>query len=63
MKKYYSVKIKRTNEDDRTVTEQYIVEAVSVTDAEVVIVKHLQGYHFEVKAVTETKIVDVVLND
>ena len=42
-------------------TEQYLIDAVSVTDAEVIITKELssQSLDFEVKSVTASKILSV----
>ena len=60
---YYIAKVKVHHEDDKgrvkKVTEQYLVDAVSVTDAEVKVVEEFQGSNleFEVTAVIETKIV------
>jgi hypothetical protein len=63
---YYIAKVKVHHEDDKgrvkKVTEQYLVDAVSVTDAEVKVVEEFQGSNleFEVTAVIETKIVKVI---
>ena len=63
---YYIAKVKVHHEDDKgrvkKVTEQYLVDAVSVTDAEVKVVEEFQGSNleFEVTAVIETKVVKVI---
>jgi hypothetical protein len=63
---YYIVKVKVHHEDDKgkvkKVTEQYLVDAVSVTDAEVKVTKEFFGLsiEFEVSAVIETKLVKVI---
>jgi hypothetical protein len=63
---YYIVKVKVHHEDDKgkvkKVTEQYLVDAVSVTDAEVKVTKEFFGssIEFEVSAVIETKLVKVI---
>jgi len=63
---YYIAKVKVHHEDDKgkvkKVTEQYLVDAVSVTDAEVKVVEEFEGssLEFEVTAVIETKLVKVI---
>jgi hypothetical protein len=63
---YYIAKVKVHHQDDKgrvkKVTEQYLVDAVSVTDAEVKVVEEFQGSNleFEVTAVIETKVVKVI---
>lgn len=63
---YYIAKVKVHHEDDKgkvkKVTEQYLVDAVSVTDAEVKVVEEFEGSNleFEVTAVIETKLVKVI---
>jgi hypothetical protein len=63
---YYIAKVKVHHEDDKgrvkKVTEQYLVDAVSVTDAEVKVVEEFDGssVEFEVTAVIETKLVKVI---
>jgi hypothetical protein len=63
---YYIAKVKVHHEDDKgkikKVTEQYLVNAVSVTDAEVKVVEEFDGSNleFEVTAVIETKLVKVI---
>lgn len=46
----------------KTIKEEYLVEAVSVTDAETKVYKHFDGTlnTFEVTAVTQTKILEVI---
>ena len=64
--KYYIAKVKVTHVDDKgrvkKLTEQYVVNAVSVTDAETKVVKDFEnsGIEFEVGSVIETKIIKVI---
>jgi hypothetical protein len=63
---YYIAKVKVHHEDDKgrvkKVTEQYIVDAVSVTDAEAKVVTEFEGSNleYEVNAVIETKVIKVI---
>lgn len=66
---YYTAKVQLTQEIDtpkgvkeKKVTEMYLVEALSVTEAEAKVVKDFQGYNFdfEVKAVTASKIIKIL---
>jgi hypothetical protein len=62
---WYSTKVKVTVDNGKTTkkeTEQYLVNAVSVTDAEVKIngLFKNSNLEFEVASVTATKIVDVI---
>ena len=63
---YYIAKVKVHHTDDKgrvkKVTEQYLVNAVSVTDAEAKVVADFEGSNleYEVTAVMETKIVSVI---
>jgi hypothetical protein len=66
---YYTAKIQLTDEVDtpkgvkiKKVTETYLVEAMSVTEAEAKVVKDFTGYtfDFEVKSVTASKIVKIL---
>ena len=62
---YYVTKVSVSHTDPNSgkvkkVTEQYLVDAVSVTDAEVICTQALQGEEFEVKSVTASKIISVL---
>jgi hypothetical protein len=62
---YYVVKVKVNHEDakgrTKKLTEQYMVYAVSITDAEAKIVTEFGlGTEFEVSSVIETKIIKVI---
>ena len=63
---YYIAKVKVHHEDDKgrvkKVTEQYLVNAVSVTDAEAKVVQDFEGSNleYEVTKVSETKILKVI---
>lgn len=64
--KYYQVKVASKVEDPKTGKIKneytlYLVDAVSVTDAEATITGHLEGTgFFEVKSVSESPIFEVV---
>ena len=63
---YYITKVKIRHEDEngkmKKTIESYLVDAVSVTDAEVKVVKDFEGIsmEYEVSAVSETKIIKVI---
>lgn len=64
---FYTAKVKVQSEDEKTekvksVTEQYLVEAESVTDAEAAIYKRFEGWNLEFKviAVSKSNILEVV---
>jgi hypothetical protein len=66
---YYTAKVQLTQEFDtpkgtkeKKVTETYLVEALSVTEAEAKVVKDFLGYNFdfEVKAVNASKIIKIL---
>ena len=65
---YYLVKVKVETDNGngkiKKNTEQYLVKAVSVTDAEAHITSFLQSspLEFEVSSVTQTKILNVIGN-
>ena len=64
--RYYIVKVKIRHEDEngkmKKTIESYLVDAESVTDAEVKVVKDFEGIsmEYEVSAVSETKIIKVI---
>ena len=67
MSKFFQVKVQFTTEDDKGKTKKqnilYLVDSMSVTEAEVKITKYLTDLHekdFEVKAASESPIYDVV---
>lgn len=47
---------------EKKVTETYLVDAMSVTEAEAKVVKDFEGYNFdfEVKGVNQSKIVKII---
>lgn len=63
---FYQVTVQREEETSsgrlKKVKDNYIVHAVSVTDAEVKATEHCTGhmYDFEVIAVKQTNIVDII---
>jgi hypothetical protein len=54
--------VEQPNGKIKKVSETYLVEAVSVTDAEAKLYKHLENEPFDwaVKSVSETKILEVI---
>jgi hypothetical protein len=66
---YYTAKVQITDEVDtpkgvkmKKSTETYLVEALSVTEAEAKVVQDFTGYSFdfEVKSVTASKIIKIL---
>lgn len=66
---YYTAKVQLTQEVDtpkgvkeKRVTEMYLVEALSVTEAEAKVINDFKGYQFdfEVKAVNASKIIKIL---
>lgn len=66
---YYTAKVQVQDEVDtpkgpkvKKFTETYLVEAMSVTEAEAKVIKDFTGYtmDFEVKSVTESRIVKII---
>lgn len=66
---YYTAKVQLTDEVDtpkgvkiKKTTETYLVEALSVTEAEAKVIKDFTGYmhDFEVKSVNASKIVKIL---
>ena len=66
---YYTAKVQLTQEVDtpkgvkeKRVTETYLVEAMSVTEAEAKVIEDFKGYtfDFEVKSVTASKIIKIL---
>jgi hypothetical protein len=66
MKKYFLAKVQFTHADEKSgkikkVIVQYLVDAMSCTEAEARITKYLGGImDFEVKSVSESIIADVI---
>jgi hypothetical protein len=66
---YYVAKVQLTDEVDtpkgpkiKKTTEMYLVEAMSVTEAEAKVIEDFKGYtfDFEVKSVTASKIIKIL---
>lgn len=59
---YFAVKVQVTTEEDKKGTQQYLVKAVSCTEAESKIYKLFEGspLEFEVKSISETKFIEVI---
>jgi len=70
MAQFFQVKVQFTDIDDKGKTKKqniaYLVDAMSVTEAEARVTKYLvdnDESDFEVKAASESKIVEVILNE
>ncbi len=59
----FAVKIDENGERKEDVKEQYAVEAVSVTDAAVIIQDHLTGFNFSLEEVTKMQIKEAFLQN
>ena len=66
---YYTAKVQMTDSIDtpkgvkeKKVTETYLVEALSVTEAEAKVIEDFKGYtmDFEVKSVSASKIIKII---
>lgn len=57
----FAVKIDENGERKEDVKEQYAVEAVSVTDAAMIIQDHLTGFNFSLEEVTKMQIKEAFL--
>ena len=63
---YFTVSVKVSHEDDKgkikKTTERYLVDAMSVTEAEVRVTKALEGMtnEFEIVAASTSRIIEVV---
>ena len=63
MSQYLQVKVQFVNEDNKKQSVAYLVDAMSVTEAESRTIEYLTGQGeqtFEVKAASESKIVHVI---
>ncbi len=63
--KYFQVKVQFINEDNKKQSVNYLVDAMSVTEAEAKTIQYLTNEgeeSFEVKAVSESKIAHVILD-
>jgi hypothetical protein len=70
MAQFFQVKVQFTDIDDKGKTKKqniaYLVDAMSVTEAEARVTKYLvdnDESDFEVKAASESKIIEVILNE
>jgi hypothetical protein len=70
MAQFFQVKVQFTDIDDKGKVKKqnivYLVDAMSVTEAEARVTKYLvdnDESEFEVKAASESKIVEVILNE
>jgi hypothetical protein len=70
MAQFFQVKVQFTDIDDKGKSKKqniaYLVDAMSVTEAEARVTKYLvdnDESDFEVKAASESKIVEVILNE
>ena len=63
MSQYFQVKVQFVNEDNKKTSVNYLVDAMSVTEAEAKTIQYLTDegeQSFEVKAASESKIVGVI---
>jgi Fe-S cluster assembly iron-binding protein IscA len=63
MSQYFQVKVQFVNEDNKKQSVAYLVDAMSVTEAESRTIKYLTSegeQSFEVKAASESKIIYVI---
>jgi Fe-S cluster assembly iron-binding protein IscA len=63
MPQYFQVKVQFVNEDNKKQSVNYLVDAMSVTEAEAKTIQYLTDegeQSFEVKAASESKIVGVI---
>jgi hypothetical protein len=63
MAQYFNVKVQFVNEDNKKTSVNYLVDAMSVTEAEAKTIQYLtnEGEEaFEVKAASESKIAQVI---
>jgi len=63
MAQYFQVKVQFVNEDNKKQSVAYLVDAMSVTEAEAKTIQYLTNegeQSFEVKAASESKIVQVI---
>jgi hypothetical protein len=63
MAQYFQVKVQFVNEDNKKTSVNYLVDAMSVTEAEAKTIQYLTNEgeeSFEVKAASESKIAQVI---
>lgn len=66
MAKYFQVSVKFKRENDKgkikIVTERFLVDAMSVTEAEARVVKHLESCvdEYQISSASESRIVEVI---
>ena len=63
MPQYFNVKVQFVNEDNKKQSVNYLVDAMSVTEAEAKTIQYLTNegeQSFEVKATSESKIAQVI---
>ena len=63
MAQYFNVKVQFVNEDNKKTSVNYLVDAMSVTEAEAKTIQYLTNegeQSFEVKAASESKIAQVI---
>jgi len=63
MSQYFQVKVQFVNEDNKKTSVNYLVDAMSVTEAEAKTIQYLTNegeQSFEVKAASESKIAQVI---
>jgi hypothetical protein len=66
MTKYFTVSVKFKRENDKgkvkTVTERYLVDSMSVTEAEARVVQHLESCpdDYQISSASESRILEVI---
>jgi len=66
MTNYFTVSVKFKRENDKgkvkTVTERYLVDSMSVTEAEARVVKHLESCpdEYQISSASESRILEVI---
>jgi hypothetical protein len=69
MTKYFTVNVKFKRENDKgkikTVTERFLVDSMSVTEAEARVVKHLESCvdEYQISSASESRILEVINAD
>ena len=60
---YFEIKTKLVKVNGKKVSEQFVTDAVSFTDAEVKVNSHLEGKTFEVESIAKKNYVNVLQDD
>jgi len=60
---YFESKAKFVNEDDKKVTEEYLVDAMSFTETETKVTENFGGRDFTITRIAPSKIIEVINPD